>query len=576
MLRQKQHTKTKQQQSNKLAKKSTKKIAKRVTKKVTKRNMSTHTAKTSPVHADAEAVLSHFGIKPNHPGILIGTEAIQGSGRTLEIKNPTTGDVISTVNLATAADYAVHVKKLNEKRAAWAKVPAPRRGEIVRQIGDELRKEKANLAKIISMEMGKIYQEALGEVQESIDICDFAVGLSRQIGGSVFPSERANHTMMEQWHPLTGNVAIITAFNFPNAVYFWNAALSLICGNTQLLKPAPSGSLIALASAKIVNDVLARHGFAEISGLFLGEADVGSAITNDPQNTLVSFTGSTHVGRQVAVDVAKRFGKHILELGGNNAVFVFPDADLDMAVRSSLFSAVGTCGQRCTSLRRLYIHEDVYDKVVPALVEAYKGVAIGDPLVEGTLCGPLHTEAALKQFEAAIAKVGTQGGKVLIGGERITSRPGNFVYPAIAEMPTDAEMVKEELFAPLLYVMKFKSLSEAIELNNSVDQGLSSAIFTRNQAAVYHWLGATGSDCGIANVNIGTSGAEIGGAFGGEKATGGGRESGSDAWKGYMRRQTSTINYGNELPLAQGIVFSVDAKAESDPKYIPNSKVFDM
>lgn len=548
-----------------------KQIVKKQPLKTTKRKMAT----VSPVHSEAKAVLEHFGIKPEHPGIQIGQDIIPTNGRVVEIKNPTTGEVISTVRMATADDYHAHVGKLAQKRAKWALYPAPKRGEIVRQIGDALRLEKENLAKIISMEMGKIYQESLGEVQEGIDICDFAVGLSRQIGGAVLPSERDEHFMMERWQPLTGNTAIITAFNFPFAVYFWNNALSMICGNTHLFKPAPSGSLIGIAATKIVNDVLAKHGFESISGLFLGEADVGSAISNDKQNAVVSFTGSTNVGRQVGLDVTKRFGSHILELGGNNAMFIFPDADLDMAVRSAFFSAVGTCGQRCTSLRRLYIHEDVYDQVVDALEAAYKGVAIGDPLTPGTLVGPLHNTAAVDSFEAAIAKVPTQGGKIRYGGNKLTDRPGNFVVPAIAEVPSDAPMVQHELFAPVLYTMKFKTMSEAIKLNNEVEHGLSSAIFTRNQAAVFQWTGATGSDAGIANVNIGTSGAEIGGAFGGQKATGGGRESGSDAWKGYMRRQTITINHSKQLPLAQGIVFDVSSTAKGDEKYIPHP-CFDM
>jgi len=539
----------------------------------TKRSMSTITV--SPAHSEAKAVLDHFGIKPEHPGIQIGQEVIQTTGRVVEIKNPTTGEVISTVRMASAADYHANVGKLDQKRKQWALCPAPKRGEIVRQIGDALRVEKENLAKIISMEMGKIYQESLGEVQEGIDICDFAVGLSRQIGGSVFPSERDEHFMMERWHPHTGNVAIITAFNFPFAVYFWNNTLSMICGDTFLFKPAPSGSLIGIAATKIVNDVLAKNGFESISGLFLGEGDVGSAIAKDSNNSLVSFTGSTHVGRQVGIDVAARFGNRILELGGNNAVFVFPDADLDMAVRSALFSAVGTAGQRCTSLRRFYIHEDVYDKVVDALEAAYKGVKIGDPLIPGTLCGPLNNVGAVEAFEKAVAQVPQQGGKIRYGGTRIPGVTGNFVVPAIAEMPVDAPLVKQELFAPVLYTMKFKTMSEAIKLNNEVEHGLSSAIFTRNQAAIYQWTGATGSDCGIANVNIGTSGAEIGGAFGGTKATGGDRESGSDAWKQYARRQTITINHSKALPLAQGIVFDVSSSAQGDEKFVPHP-CFDM
>jgi aldehyde dehydrogenase family 7 protein A1 len=553
-----------------VTKKSTKQI-----RKVTKRTMATT---TSPVHDQAQDVLAHFNIRPEHPGIQIGLEEIATNGRVVEIKNPTTGKVISTVKMATADDYKSTVRRLEEQRTAWALYPAPKRGEIVRQIGDALRKEKHNLAKIISMEMGKIYQEALGEVQEGIDICDYAVGLSRQVGGNVFPSERGDHIMMERYQPHSGNVAVITAFNFPCAVFFWNASLSLVMGNTQILKPAPSGSLIAIASSKIVHDVLAKNGFANISALYLGEGDVGSAISNDHKNSLVSFTGSTHVGRQVSVDVAKRFGRSILELGGNNAMFVFPDADLNMAVRSALFSAVGTCGQRCTSLRRLYIHEEVYDQFVEALEAAYTTVQIGDPLIDGTLCGPLHTEAAITAFETAIQKVPIQGGKIRYGGQRITDRPGNFVVPAIAEMPVDAPMVQEELFGPLLYTMKFKTTSEAIKLNNDAPQSLSSCIFTKNARTQQIWLGAVGSDCGIANVNIGTSGAEIGAGFGAGapgKESGIGAESGGTAWMQYGRRQTSTINFSNELPLAQGITFDVSSSIEQNPKYATHP-AFDM
>jgi aldehyde dehydrogenase family 7 protein A1 len=455
---------------------------------------------------------------------------------------------------------------MDTKRNEWARLPAPVRGQIVRDIGEALRTHKEDLASIISLEMGKIYPEALGEVQEGIDICEFALGISRQVGGSVFPSERPDHFMMERWLPLKGNVGIITAFNFPAAVYFWNAALSLVCGNTQILKPAPTGSLIAIACTKVVNEVLAKHGFESVNSLFLGDADVGNAIVEDNKTTLVSFTGSTHVGRKVAQTVAGRFGEHILELGGNNATVVMPDADLDMVIMSSVFGAVGTAGQRCTSLRRMIIHEDVYDQVRDGLVNAYKTVPIGNPLHKGTLMGPLHNQAAVDKFLEYVKRVPTEGGKVIYGGAKVDG-PGNFVTPAIAEMPTGAQMLQEELFAPLLYLVKVKSLEEAIEINNGVDQGLSSSLFTKNQAAVFHWTGPLGSDCGIANVNIGTSGAEIGGAFGGEKATGGGRESGSDAWKGYCRRQTITVNYSKELPLAQGIVFG-DIKPRTDGKGI--------
>ncbi len=512
-------------------------------------------------------VFEKYGIKDGHEAILVGGKWYPGTGKTATITCPSNGEALCTLTYASAADYHKYVGELDKRREHWATTPAPIRGAVVRDIGEALRAHKEDLATIISLEMGKIYPEALGEIQEGIDICEFALGLSRQVGGSIIPSERPDHFMMERWLPLKGNLGIITAFNFPAAVYFWNAALSMICGNTQLLKPAPTGSLIAIAFNKVVNEVLAKHGFESINALFLGEGDVGSAIVEDPKTALVSFTGSTHVGREVSKTVAGRFGKSILELGGNNATVVLPDADLDMVVMSSVFGAVGTAGQRCTSLRRLIVHEDVYDEVRDRLLAAYKTVPIGNPLHKTTLMGPLHNEAAVEKFLDYVGRVPSQGGKVIYGGTKVEG-PGNFVYPAIAEMPLGASQLQEELFAPLLYLVKIKSLEEAIAVNNGVDQGLSSSLFTRNQAAVFHWTGPLGSDCGIANVNIGTSGAEIGGAFGGEKATGGGRESGSDAWKGYCRRQTITVNYSKDLPLAQGIVFGdVKPRAEGNGIY---------
>jgi len=526
-------------------------------------------SKSAPLAAfstSAKEALARYGITDGHAGICVNGKWIKGSGKDFAISDPSTNEVLAKISFATAEDYAQHIGALDSQRDKWARLPAPVRGQIVRDLGEALRAHKESLATIISLEMGKIMPEALGEVQEGIDICEFALGLSRQVGGSVIPSERPDHFMMERWLPLKGNVGIITAFNFPAAVYFWNAALSMVCGNTNVLKPAPTGSLIAIALTKVVNEVLAKHGYESINGLFLGEADVGQAMVEDEKTALVSFTGSTHVGRKVASTVASRFGKHILELGGNNATIIMPDADIDMAVMSAVFGAVGTAGQRCTSLRRLLIHEDVYDQVRDGLVSAYKTVPIGNPLHKGTLMGPLHNEAAVNKFLEYVARVATEGGKIAIGGTRVEG-PGHFVHPAIAEMPKGAAMMQEELFAPLLYLVKIKTLEEAIEINNGVEQGLTSSLFTRNQAAVFHWTGPLGSDCGIANVNIGTSGAEIGGAFGGEKATGGGRESGSDAWKAYCRRQTITVNYSKDLPLAQGIVFG-DVKAKADGKGI--------
>ena len=503
-----------------------------------------------------------YGIKDGHAAVFAGGKWHQGTGASTTINNPSSGEKLCTFNFASAADYAKHVGEVDAQRRKWATLPAPVRGQIVRDLGEALRAHKESLASIISLEMGKIYPEALGEVQEGIDICEFALGLSRQVGGSVIPSERPDHFMMERWLPLKGNVAVITAFNFPFAVFFWNAALALVCGNTLVFKPAPTGSLIAIALTKVVDEVLAKHGYSSITATFLGDADIGQALVDDHNSALVSFTGSTHVGRKVASTVASRFGKHILELGGNNATIIMPDADIDMAVMSAVFGAVGTAGQRCTSLRRLIIHEDVYDKVRDALVSAYKTVPIGNPLHKGTLMGPLHNEAAVNKFLEYVARVATEGGKIAIGGTRVEG-PGHFVHPAIAEMPKGAAMMQEELFAPLLYLVKIKTLEEAIEINNGVEQGLTSSLFTRNQAAVFHWTGPLGSDCGIANVNIGTSGAEIGGAFGGEKATGGGRESGSDAWKAYCRRQTITVNYSKDLPLAQGITFGESKNKET-------------
>ena len=436
-------------------------------------------------------------------------------------------------------------------------MPMPVRGEIVRQIGDGLRKKKDALGSLLSLEVGKIKSEGDGEVQEFIDICDMAVGMSRTIGGKVIPSERPEHMMIEQWNPI-GNVGIISAFNFPCAVYGWNAALALICGDSLLWKGAESASLIGVATNKVVNDVLANNGFSNVAALCQGTGPVvGEAMINDKHMPLVSFTGSTKTGRHVASTVAGRFGKTILELGGNNASIVMPDADLDLAFKGSVFAAVGTCGQRCTSLRRLLVHDSIFDDFAKRMVSAYKTVRIGDPLDPQTLVGPLHSKGQVDTFVQTVKAAKEQGGKLLVGGEVLDTMPGNFVQPTIFEMDASAAVLQTEAFVPILYMVRFSTLDEAIAINNSVAQGLSSSIYTRDIRTYMRWIGSQGSDCGIVNCNIGPSGAEIGGAFGGEKETGGGRESGSDAWKQYMRRSTCTANFSNELPLAQGVKFDV-------------------
>ncbi|CAI5738611.1 unnamed protein product [Hyaloperonospora brassicae] len=499
--------------------------------------------------------LSELGLKDENHGVYNGQWF--GSGDVYTSVSPANGQAIASVRAGTTADYQKVVAAMDEAKPQWCDLPAPARGEIVRQIGEELRNKREALGKLISLEMGKIYAEGVGEVQEAIDICDFAVGLSRTLNGSVIPSERPGHFMMERYNPLKGHVGIVTAFNFPCAVLFWNAALSLVCGNTQIWKPSESLSLTSVACTKIIADVLERNGHAgAIASLICGSgSEVGEAMLHDKNMELISFTGSTKVGRHVNKVVSSRFGKTILELGGNNAMIVDKDADLEMALRATLFSAVGTAGQRCTSLRRLYLHEDIHDDFLQRLVSAYKNVKIGDPLEDGVLCGPLHNTEAVENYLNGIDSIKKQGGKILTGAKKVDGH-GNFVEPTIVSIAHDAEIVQTEIFAPILYALKFKTLEEAIEKNNAVPQGLSSSIFTKNQSAIFKWTGPLGSDCGIVNVNIGPSGAEIGGAFGGEKETGGGRESGSDAWKQYMRRSTCTINYSKELPLAQGIDFS--------------------
>ena len=480
---------------------------------------------------------------------------------TQEVKSPIDQAPLGKLALSTTANYMHVVQTASEAYKIWSLMPAPKRGEIVRQIGDELRKEKEPLGRLVSLEMGKILQEGLGEVQEMIDICDFAVGLSRQLYGLTMHSERPGHRMYEQWHPL-GIVGVISAFNFPVAVWAWNAMLAAVCGNVTIWKPSEKTPLTALACQNIVARILQRNHLPEgIFSVVAGDAEIGKAMANDKNIALVSATGSTRMGKAVGTAVASRLGKSLLELGGNNAIILTPEADLNLALPGMVFGAVGTCGQRCTTTRRLIIHESIYDKVKEMLVRAYSQLEqkIGNPLENGVLIGPLIDEDAAKNMEHRIQEVSREGGNVLLGGSRvaISGLNGAYVMPALVEAQNHFPSVQEETFAPILYLLKYKSLEEAIAMQNDVPQGLSSSIFTNNLREAELFLSAAGSDCGIANVNIGTSGAEIGGAFGGEKETGGGRESGSDAWKAYMRRQTNTINYSTSLPLAQGITFDL-------------------
>ncbi|XP_058108632.1 aldehyde dehydrogenase family 7 member B4 [Magnolia sinica] len=497
--------------------------------------------------------LTELGLRPRNQGSYV-SGVWRGNGSVITSSNPSNKQPIAEVVEASIQDYEDGLQACNEAAKIWMQIPAPKRGEIVRQIGEALRVKLQHLGRLVSLEMGKILPEGVGEVQEIIDMCDYAVGLSRQLSGLIIPSERPNHMMMEVWNPL-GIVGVITAFNFPCAVLGWNACIALVCGNCVVWKGAPTTPLITIAMTEIVAGVLEKNNLpGAIFTSFCGGAEIGQAIAKDARIPLVSFTGSTKVGLMVQHTVNERFGKCLLELSGNNAIIVMDDADIQLAVRSVLFAAVGTAGQRCTTCRRLLLHESIYQNVLDQLVGVYKQVKIGDPLEKGTLLGPLHTSASKENFVKGIQVIKSQGGKILVGGSVIESE-GNFVQPTIVEISPTAPVVKEELFAPVLYVMKFQTLKEAIEINNSVPQGLSSSIFTRRPEIIFKWIGPHGSDCGIVNVNIPTNGAEIGGAFGGEKATGGGREAGSDSWKQYMRRSTCTINYGNELPLAQGINF---------------------
>ena len=504
-----------------------------------------------------DEVLQQLHISSENYGASTGTQHLKTSGKVIESYSPVDGSLIAKVGTATADDYQAVMKKAEEAAIAWKQIPAPKRGEIVRQIGDELRKYKEPLGKLVSYEMGKSLQEGLGEVQEMIDICDFAVGLSRQLYGLTMHSERPLHRMYEQYHPL-GVVGIISAFNFPVAVWSWNAALAWVCGDVCIWKPSSKTPLCAIACQNIIGSVLKANSVPEgVSCLVIGN-ESGDLINNDKRIPLVSFTGSTRIGRHVSKTVAERFGKTILELGGNNAIIVSEHADLSMVLVGAVFGAVGTAGQRCTSTRRLIIHESVYDKTINVLKNAYAQLIIGNPLDSSNHVGPLIDKGAVNEYLAAIEKAKQEGGNVLVEGGVLNGEgyeSGCYVKPCIIEAKNSFEIVQHETFAPVLYVMKYKTVAEAIAMQNGVPQGLSSSMFTTDMREMELFLSANGSDCGIANINIGTSGAEIGGAFGGEKETGGGRESGSDAWKAYMRRQTNTINYGTQLPLAQGIKF---------------------
>ncbi len=504
--------------------------------------------------------LAELGLKKRNYGVSTGSKWYKTSGSYIESFSPVDGKLIGAVQGADEKVYRKVVDTSTEAFREWRKWPAPKRGEVVRQIGEALREKKESLGKLVSYEMGKSYQEGLGEVQEMIDICDFAVGLSRQLHGLTMHSERPNHRMYEQWHPI-GAVGIITAFNFPVAVWSWNSMLAWVCGDTCIWKPSEKTPLCSIACQLITQEVFMKNGVPEgVSCLVNGDAAIGQMMSEDENIPLISATGSTRMGKAVAKAVSARLGRSLLELGGNNAIIVTENANLDIAIRGALFGAVGTAGQRCTTTRRLIVHEKVYDQLKNNLVNAYGQLKIGNPLNAENHVGPLIDKGAVKMYLDALKKVKNEGGNIIVKGGVLAGNgyeSGCYVRPAIAEVKNDFEIVQQETFAPILYLIKYRTLEEAIEYQNGVKQGLSSAIITTNLKEMERFLSHEGSDCGIANVNIGTSGAEIGGAFGGEKETGGGRESGSDAWKVYMRRQTNTINYGDTLPLAQGIKFAV-------------------
>ena len=507
-----------------------------------------------PVASEAAELLTELGVRGN-----------AFTGGDLEVRSPITGEVIGHVRTSGAAEADRSINTAHEAFLRWRKVPAPRRGELIRVFAEVLRANKRPLGQLVTIEAGKISSEGLGEVQEMIDICTFAAGLSRQLCGLTIASERSNHRMMETWHPL-GMTGIISAFNFPVAVWSWNAALALICGNSVVWKPSEKTPLCALATQALFDRAVAQfHEIpAGLSSVLIGGREIGEALVDDRRVPLVSATGSTGMGRSVAPRLAKRFARAILELGGNNAAIVCPSADLDLTLRAVAFAAMGTAGQRCTTLRRLIVHESVYDNLLPRLKQVYGSVSIGDPRDSGNLVGPLIDQRAFEAMQHALFEVKEAGAQVT-GGERVNIDGGSdafYVKPALVEMPAQTEAVKRETFAPILYVMRYGDFEEAIRIHNDVPQGLASSVFTNDLREAERFISAEGSDCGIANVNIGPSGAEIGGAFGGEKDTGGGRESGSDVWKSYMRRATNTINYGSELPLAQGVKFDIGAPEE--------------
>ena len=503
------------------------------------------------------SIAGRLQIRDINPGACTGPDGwiTDPRGKELISYNPTTGEPIARVVQATHDTYNVVASAAETAFSTWRVTPAPKRGQVVRDLRQALHEHKEPLGDLVSLEMGKIRVEGQGEVQEMIDICDFAVGLSRQLYGLTMHSERPNHRMFEQWHPL-GVVGVITAFNFPVAVWSWNASIASVCGDPIVWKPSSYTPLCAIAVQHIANNVMADHGLRGVFNLAIGTGgDVGEMLLNDRRVPLISFTGSTAIGRHVSEVVARRFGRSILELGGNNAIIVAEDADLDLAVRAILFGAIGTAGQRCTSTRRIIVQRSIATELSSRLVDAYGRVRIGDPLADGTLMGPLVASSAVEDMVKALDRARADGGHLLIGGRMRPDLGSNFVEPAVVRMVSQTDIVKQETFAPILYLLEYETLDEAIALHNDVPQGLSSAIFTENLRNAEHFVSVGGSDCGIANVNIGTSGAEIGGAFGGEKETGGGREAGSDAWKVYMRRQTCTVNWSSDLPLAQGIDF---------------------
>ncbi len=502
-------------------------------------------------------VLTRLGLWKSNSGASYGEWIENPAGGEIASLNPSTGAELARVRLAAEEDYDEVLWHATQTFERWRALPAPKRGEIVREIGDELRRAKDDLGALVSLEVGKVLAEGKGEVQEMIDVADFACGLSRQLYGLTMPSERPGHRMYEQWHPL-GIVGVISAFNFPVAVWSWNALIALVCGDVVVWKPSLKAPLCAIAVQRLCERVLARHGWQGVLSLVIGQDEiVGERLIRDKRVPLISATGSTRMGRHVAQVVSARLGRSLLELGGNNGIIVMDDADPDLVVRAVLFGAVGTAGQRCTSTRRLFLQKNIAPKITEKLISAYKQVTIGDPLDPATLMGPLIDRAAVDSMSRGLAEIVEQGGEVLTGGGRLNTGGGCYVEPTLIRAHPEMAILREELFAPILYLIEFDQLDQAIAWHNSVPQGLSSAIFTTNLISAETFLSARGSDCGIANVNIGTSGAEIGGAFGGEKDTGGGRESGSDAWKAYMRRQTVTVNWSGELPLAQGVKFDL-------------------